>query len=144
MRILAVDPGQSGGYVGVTMGGLTLVEKWTNLESFVDFVRDFDPDQAWVEKVHSYPQQGVASTFKFGTNFGMIQGVLAALLVETHLVSPQKWQSSLNLPKAKTKTEHKNNLKDIAKSRYPDFKWTLATCDAILIADYGVRNAKII
>jgi crossover junction endodeoxyribonuclease RuvC len=45
-----------------------------------------------VEAQHSMPKQGVSSTFKFGINYGLIRGVLAAQKVHTELVSPQVWQ----------------------------------------------------
>lgn len=50
---------------------------------------------AAIEKVHSMPKQGVASTFKFGMGFGKIQGILAGLQIPFILVSPQAWKASV-------------------------------------------------
>ena len=47
---------------------------------------------AVVEQVHSMPHQGVASTFSFGTNYGMIIGALEALGIPYSTVTPGKWQ----------------------------------------------------
>ena len=43
--------------------------------------------------------QGVASTFKFGVGFGVIQGALAALGLPINLVAPQKWKKYHKLSK---------------------------------------------
>ncbi len=45
-----------------------------------------------IEKVHSMPQQGVASVFTFGKGYGIWLGVLATLGLPYELVTPQKWQ----------------------------------------------------
>lgn len=46
----------------------------------------------YLEQVHSMPNQGVASTFKFGCSFGVIQGVAACLDLPILLVTPQRWK----------------------------------------------------
>ncbi len=48
-----------------------------------------------VEKVGSMPGQGVSSTFKFGTGYGMIRGVCAALGISVTLVTPQAWKKAV-------------------------------------------------
>ena len=50
---------------------------------------------AVVEQVHSMPHQGVASTFTFGTNYGMLLGALEALGVPYVTVTPGKWQKAI-------------------------------------------------
>ena len=96
---------------------------------------------AFVEKVHSMPKQGVASTFKFGTNFGMIQGVLAALDISHDLVPPGVWQRKMKAASG----GDKNVTKAIAQRRFPNAKTpttrgiTHAIADALLIAEYCVE-----
>lgn len=46
----------------------------------------------YLELVHSMPNQGVASTFKFGVSYGVIQGVAACLNLPINLVKPQRWK----------------------------------------------------
>ena len=43
------------------------------------------------------PGQGVASTFKFGASYGAVRGVLAALQIRTHLVTPGVWKKHFRL-----------------------------------------------
>lgn len=50
-----------------------------------------------VEQVGAMPRQGVSSTFKFGTGFGQVLGVLAALGVPYLLAPPSKWKRSYGL-----------------------------------------------
>lgn len=50
---------------------------------------------AVVEQVHSMPHQGVASTFTFGTNYGMLLGALEALGIAYVTCTPGKWQKAM-------------------------------------------------
>jgi crossover junction endodeoxyribonuclease RuvC len=54
-----------------------------------------------LEDVHSMPNQGVASMFKFGRTKGVIEGVLAGLSHKITLISPQSWKKQLALTKDK-------------------------------------------
>ncbi|MCK5128101.1 MAG: Holliday junction endonuclease [candidate division Zixibacteria bacterium] len=98
---------------------------------------------AIVEKVHSMPSQGVASTFKFGTGYGMLLGILAAQGTPYTLVSPQTWKKVMlrDMPKGKGSSILR------AKQLCPDIK-LLATersrkphdgmAEAYLLARYGI------
>lgn len=50
------------------------------------------PLVAFVESVAAMPKQGVASTFSFGTGFGLLRGILCGLGIPYRLVKPQEWQ----------------------------------------------------
>lgn len=103
---------------------------------------------AVVEQVHSMPHQGVASTFSFGTNYGMILGALEAIGIPYTTVTPGKWQKFIceAVDKApNTKLMHYNAARrlfpnmDFRRSErcktYDDNK-----VDATLICEYGVRK----
>ena len=99
-----------------------------------------------IEAVHSMPGQGVASSFKFGKNYGFLRGLLVANRVAFDQVSPQRWQKSLSLQKKskeETKTQHKNNIKGKAQQLYPQLKVTLATADAIMLAVYCTMDKTL-
>jgi crossover junction endodeoxyribonuclease RuvC len=55
------------------------------------------PVVAVVERVSARPKQGVASTFKFGAAYGAVRGVLGALQVPVHLVTPGLWKRHYHL-----------------------------------------------
>lgn len=91
---------------------------------------------AFIEKVHSMPGQGVASTFKFGESFGFLQGLLVALSIAHEFVTPVKWQTAMQ---CRTKGD-KNVSKRKAQELFPDQKITHANADALLIAEYCRRK----
>lgn len=148
MIVMGVDPGLSGGGCvlsgGVSGNGKIVdLHKFTTEVEFIEWVARWSGEVSaiYLELVHSMPQQGVKSTFTFGSNFGFERGVLKSLGdCQFNLVSPQKWQSPLHLPKGVTKTQHKNDLKDKAKEFWPAQKWTHALADGALIARHGLRK----
>ena len=111
MRVLGVDPGVSGAIALLdTSLDVLLVRdmprastntKGTRREVvpiwLVDTLREWEPDVAYVERVHSMPKQGVASSFSFGESCGVIRGVLAALGIPTHRITPNEWKRTLRL-----------------------------------------------
>lgn len=96
-----------------------------------------------LEKVGSMPKQGVASTFKFGTNFGMIQGILMAMDIPFELVTPQKWKKEFSV------TADKNTSIAVAKRLFPQanlkrtercVKEHDGMAEALLMAEYARRR----
>ncbi len=136
--ILGIDPGKSGGIAWVSPDN-ALIYKMPETERDVwELLRSFAPNtrKAYLEKVHSMPNQGVSSTFKFGTSYGMLWGFLVALEVPFEFVTPQKWQKAMGcLSKG-----DKNVTKRRAQELYPNERLTHATADAALIATYGLRE----
>lgn len=61
-------------------------------------IQSFKPTKAIVEKVNAMKGWGVGSCFRFGESFGVIRGVLGALTIPIHLVTPQKWKKHYGLP----------------------------------------------
>ena len=64
-------------------------------------LRKHSPRRAMIERVSAGRGQGVTGMFRFGENFGQWQGMLAALGIETHFVSPQVWKRYFGLTKEK-------------------------------------------
>jgi hypothetical protein len=103
---------------------------------------------AVVEQVHSMPHQGVASTFSFGTNYGMILGALEAIGIPYVTCTPGKWQKFIceAVDKASNpKLMHYN----AARRLFPnmDFRrserckmWDDNKVDSTLICEYGIRK----
>lgn len=112
MRVLGVDPGLGGGIalldqdLGLLIAAdmpIVTAGKYRQLNdaALAQTLRQWDPDVAWVERVHSMPKQGVASTFTFGLNYGLVRGILAGLRVPTVLVTPQEWKKMFRLGRDK-------------------------------------------
>lgn len=136
---LGIDPGASGGAALVSDSGeLVYLYPWKKLTptEMAELIRSrthIGHIKAAIEKVHSMPKQGVASTFAFGTNFGWWQGLLCGLEIPlVEMPSPQRWQKDMgclsggdkNVTKAKSHAVFPHRVKDL----------THATADAALIA----------
>jgi hypothetical protein len=65
--------------------------------SLIARIRERRPDFAAVEHVGARPVQGVSSMFRFRRSYRVVLGVLAALAVPTHLVSPSRWRRHFGL-----------------------------------------------
>lgn len=109
---LGIDPGSTGALAYVGDGGgifETLIFDGTQLPLIALDIQRKAPKFAVIERVGAMPGQGVSSMFKFGEQFGMVQGILAALSIPYTLVSPQTWRKECGvvLP-AKVEGEDRN------------------------------------
>lgn len=103
--ILGIDPGLSGAVAfyfpeapnRVAAYDMPLVAKTIDAAALARRIEQMRPDLAIVENVAARPGQGVSSMFRFGVAHGAALGVLAALNVPTHLVSPASWKKHFKL-----------------------------------------------
>lgn len=152
---IGIDPGINGG-IAVICG--TKVETFSMPESEFDLWQTIDSCRsngtifkpfALLEKVSSSPQMGVTSAFTFGQGYGRLSAMLTAAGIPFDLVTPQKWQAGLAIPKMDKETENQNQFKDRlltkAKRLFPKHPlWKeskslgrqRAISDALLIARY--------
>jgi len=96
---MGIDPGQSGGIALLDTGGaVVLAEKMPATEKDVsDLIYEFAPciRMGAIEQVHSMPKQGVASSFKFGVNYGGLRMALVAHEIPFEAITPQTWQKAM-------------------------------------------------
>lgn len=139
MIILGIDPGASGAISAVDGDGRFIEScRLDATESDIArWLRGIGTGSfAFIERVHSMPKQGVSSSFKFGQSYGFLRGLLAAREIPFEEVTPQKWQKEMGcLSKG-----NKNVTKQRAGQLFPGMKWTHATADSVLIAEYGRRT----
>lgn len=143
---IGIDPGQSGGIAIIgkeawakSFKDMTEKDIWNQLQVVWGAAHmENEPIFAWLENVHSMPAQGVASSFKFGANWGFLKGLLTASAIPFELVSPQKWQGYLG---CRTGGD-KNVTKQFAQRLFPELKINHAIADALLICEYGKRTHK--
>ena len=136
---IGIDPGKSGAIAIILDDGKLYVEKFNEgIKSLFDLVKLCSKYKytCAIEKVHSYPGQGVASTFSFGVNYGIWLSILNSNNIHYHNPTPQKWMSYYLELGTYDKKDRKAKLKAIAQSLYPTTKVTLVNADAILIAHY--------
>lgn len=153
-RTLGIDVGlngaialvQDGELVGVVdMPTVTLdrngkAKRQVSVPELVEIIKQFDPDEAYVEKVFAMAGQGVTSVFSFGRSLGVVEGVLTTLKIKTTLMTPQTWQKGLGM------TGGKDGSRARAMELFPEqmalFKRVKddGRSDAALIALWGAKH----
>lgn len=143
-RILAIDPGMSGGLAYLGPSGIVLNSMPETDQDISVLVMDrlAISDVVYIEKVGGYVGGKGApgsSMFNFGYNAGFLHGLIAASKTRVIEVPPQRWQKTIG---AGTKTTHgtkwKSHLKGIAQQRQPRQVITLKTADAVLILEHAM------
>jgi crossover junction endodeoxyribonuclease RuvC len=117
MRVLGVDPGATGALAlwDTSLDALIVcdmpaprvrvgkaVRRQISEAWLAATLAQYEPDCAWIERVHALPKQGVTSSFNFGLAYGLIRGVLAGFRVPVQLVTPQEWKRHFRLGPDKT------------------------------------------
>jgi hypothetical protein len=153
---IGIDPGKSGGIaviktdnniIPLKCGAYKMPGTERDIYLFFNTICKEENVFACIEFVSAMPKQGVSSTFNFGRNYGFLRGMLVANSLSFREVTPQTWQKNMSVIKKRHKnargeiivesnTLFKNRLKQKAQNLYPNVKMTLATCDAVLIAEY--------
>lgn len=142
MTICGIDPGLSGGIAFMVDGALGQVHRMPETERDVfELLSKYHIDRCYIESVHSFPGQGVASSFTFGKGYGFLRGCLVALKIPFVDVSPMKWKKALGITftAQDSKKDKKNGSKALCQQWFPAVKINHAISEAILIAEYGRR-----
>lgn len=96
-----------------------------------------------LERVGAMPGQGVTSMFKFGENFGFIQGLLTAYSIPYELVTPARWKKEFQV------TGDKNSSIAVCKRLFPGVNLRRTErckkdhdgmAEALLMAEYARRR----
>lgn len=148
-RILAIDPGLSGGLAYLGVSGIVLNSMPATDQDVCVLVMDrlAISDVVYIEKVGGYVGGKGApgsAMFSFGRNVGFLHGLIAASRTRVIEVPPQRWQKTIG---AGTKVTHgsqwKSHLKQIAQQRQPNQVITLKTADAVLILEHAMISEGI-
>lgn len=155
MIIVGIDPGKSGAIALLTTFSgvradveLLVMPEVQAVAAKLQWVAAAAQDaHVFVEKAQSFPSQGIASAFNYGTGYGELLGMLWALGLAHTLVPPRTWTKVMH---AGTKsTEPKKRSLEAAQRLFPTIKLTATPrckkphdglVDALLIAEYGRRT----
>jgi crossover junction endodeoxyribonuclease RuvC len=153
-KIIGIDVGLDGAIAmmrGETLTGIVdmptvsldrngKTKRQISIPELIAILDEFKPEEAYCERVFAMSGQGVTSVFSFGRSLGAIEGVLAARLIKTTLVTPQTWQKAMGV----------SGGKDGARARAMElFPWNVdyfklkkhdGRADAALIACWGLRH----
>jgi crossover junction endodeoxyribonuclease RuvC len=141
---MGIDPGSiSAAYALLTpdkaiVADVPVVSKNINAAEFARHVHVLNPSCAVIESVSSFPGQGISSAFNFGRGFGTLIGVIQALGIELHFVSPVKWKNHFRLA---GKRDDKDAGRQLATQLFPavtglELKKHGGRADALLLARY--------
>jgi crossover junction endodeoxyribonuclease RuvC len=162
MLYVGIDPGQTGGIaaldkhsIPIFVGAFRPTKEGFDAKQLCDIITDLRvqiPNSSMiavaVEHVHAMPKQGVSSTFKFGTNYGKILGVLEAKQLRYELVTPQEWTKHMFAGMGKDMKKERGRI--VAQRLFPDLNLRATErshtvhsgmADALLIAEYFRRKS---
>ena len=99
-----------------------------------------EPCFAVVESVAARPGQGVTSMFGFGRSLGVIEGLLAGLMIPYQLVPPQTWSKAMKL--AQGKGASRQRAMELWPAHAGEFKRVKddGRADSALLALYAVLH----
>lgn len=151
--LLGIDPGLSGALalLNTVDGDLEEVidmplreirgKKWVDLYALAMWLdtRRSGIRKAIIEEVHSMPNQGVASTFRFGYATGAVTGAVTANMIPATLIPPTVWKMQMGVTHDKaTSLAMARKLwaprADLFKRKKDDGR-----AEAALLAEYGRR-----
>jgi crossover junction endodeoxyribonuclease RuvC len=141
---MGVDPGLSGAVAfyfpnqpdKIAAYDVPIVDNEINCSALTQIIQQFEPDWAIIEEVGAMPKQGVSSTFKFGCSYGMVRGVVGALMIKTTLVRPAKWKKHFALAAEKEKSRERA-IQFWPRSEAFQRKKDHGRAEAALLARYG-------
>ena len=148
-RILAIDPGASGGLAYYGPAGIILDSMPATDQDVSILIMDrlAISDVVYIEKVGGYVGGKGApgsSMFNFGYNVGFLHGLIASSKTRCIEVPPQRWQKTLGAgTKATHGTRWKAHLKGIAQQRQPRLVVTLKTADAVLLLEHAMLSEGV-
>lgn len=147
-KIIGIDPGKTGGITVMTplndWGEVKIdVHKMPlNPRDIYDLLASLGKGEAWLEQVHSMPNDSKGNVFTFGRGVGGLEMACTAVGFRLRFVTPVAWQKPFNLLrkcKSESTTQKKHRHLAKVKELYPELKVTLKTCDSVLIAEHGRR-----
>lgn len=136
---ICIDPGASGGasltrlHTGIPEALHTFYDGRHAAKFVSDCLEKYPVLGVVIENVHATPIMGPSSAFAFGSNFGLWLGIIASWDLGVHGVTPQEWQKLLAIPSEIRGDDRKRALKAKAIPLFPEWKMTMANCDAALL-----------
>lgn len=145
--IMGIDPGVSGAVafyyphpVGrVSVHDVPVAGGEISSPHLASLIKTHAPSLAVIERVHAMKGQGVTSCFNFGRSYGDVRGVIGALNIPLHYVSPNTWKKYFGL------SSDKDLSRKLAIQRFPAVaehfsrKKDDGRAEAALIALYGAE-----
>lgn len=162
MRIIGIDPGTTGALAMLQAGTFVTADDMpvmarskaksskklqVNAAALTLLLSQWHPDAVVIELVNAMPRvgskagMGAASAFNFGASFGIVQGVVAALGLQAHYVTPQTWKKRAGLRGADKEASRMRAIQLWpAAAEALKCKKDAGRAEAMLIARFGVAE----
>lgn len=145
--ILGVDPGVSGAVAFyfparpdlIAAEDVPVAGGEIDAATLAQRINQLAPSVAIIEQVGAMPKQGVSSTFKFGMAYGTVRGVVQALGIPMHLVTPTRWKKHFRLDADKEKARALA-LRLWPETRHFSRKKDHGRAEAALLARFGAET----
>lgn len=145
MIYIGIDPGKDGAMAVILENRAVEIAAFDRdrYRNFLEYWSDSSEIRCCLERVNAMPGQGVTSMFRFGENFGFIQGLLTAYSIPYELVTPQKWKKEFQI------TGDKNSSIAVCKRLFPGVSLRRTDrckkdhdgmAEAVLLAEYARRH----
>lgn len=141
---IGIDPGKDGALAIIwEFGGVEVVP--FSPAGYREALAKCSPRECrcCLERVGAMPKQGSTSTFNFGTNYGISQGMLIYAKIPYELVTPQKWKKEFQI------TGDKNSSIAVCRRLFPGVSLRRTDrckkdhdgmAEALLMAEYARRR----
>jgi len=156
MLILAIDPGQTGGFawkrekqIYTQLMPDTPKDIIESLRKIAQTADGYETLICYIERVGGYmPGNSGPASVKFAKHTGHLEMALIALNISYREVLPAVWMKQFigvqkyppSMKAGQKKTLRKNKIKQKAQALYPDIKVTLAISDALGILNYAIEK----
>lgn len=147
---IAIDPGQSGAIVSMTVDGLRVEKMPETPTDLLDLLEDMtlqdeklDDLHAVIENVGGYrPGNSGPAACKFARHCGHLDMALIAAEIPHERVAPSVWMKGVLKTVPSEKAARKAAIKAEMQRRYPKVKVTLWNADALGMLTYLLEKEK--
>ena len=145
--VMGVDPGISGAVAfyfpiapaRISVDDVPVAGGEINCSDLARMIRIHRPTLAVIERAQAMPKNGAVSMFNYGRAYGDVRGVIAAMEVPLHFVTPATWKKYFGLSSDKEKSrERANRMFPSASESFRRAK-DHGRAEAALIALYGAE-----
>lgn len=153
MALLACDIGLNGGLTFADVNGFhcfsmplreerygSKTRKTIDGEKIGEWLRQYDCEFAYIEKVNAMPGQGVTSMFRFGEGKGIVYGACMAMRVPIVEIPSMTWKKYYNLGR------DKDESRQLAIKLFPNHKESFkrkkddGVAESALILEYARKE----
>ena len=145
--ILGIDPGVSGAVAfyhpeasgRIAVDDVPVAGGEINTSELARLIRIHRPTLAVIERAQAMPGNGGVSMFNYGRAYGDVRGVIGALDVPLHFVTPATWKRHFGLTSDKEESRARAIRLFPAVADYFKLKRHHGRAEATLIALYGAQ-----